>query len=520
MIKRLIKFLIPAVVAVFIGCQLSTPDEYYDTLSIELASEVTLSREINNATNTIRVALRELNGVLIKAALTTAAENGVTVEVMLDNDSVSSTNGLSPLISCRFGNRYGILDSNFFIIDGMIYQVTSSDLDTDQFILLKMSDDDMLWDYNMEFSQMYNDSNFAYGSDSEDAKIRHNYIEQYSIGPNLVEVYFNPAQPALEHLKTRIGNAKYTTDWFVEYIEHREIYLLWKDMAGAGISNTIKMGKYCSANIDDYPDLINSAGSVSVYTENMGYNAVFVDKDYRSGCVIITSFDLTNHRTVRQSDGVLVIVSGPAVTNLYKDLKVNTILKSETNVSVIQLNLSTNIQYQNIIFNEIVRRGMTNGVDGMRYALAKMIELKNRTTNWYDLSGCTIIITNANRTAEPSSYVVPYGTILPPNGYYVLASVNYAFAYYDEHWDGFYLDRSFTLTFLDSHGGVIDHIGNIQPDGFYDNIFNGYYGESIIRNTTPLQDGTQASHWSSYTGVPINLYSEFATVCHATPGVN
>lgn len=502
-----------------VGCQLSSQEEYYDTLEVELATEIQLYNELSQATNSIKGALRYFSGVMVKQALNNAAANGIDIQIILDNEAASTTNGLNAGIGCRLGNAYGILDSNFFIVDGKVYQLSGSELSSGNFMILKMYDEDLLWDYEMEFSQMYNDSNFAYGSDFEDAKIRHNYMEQYTIGQNKVEVYFNPAQPALEHLKTRIGNAKYSTDWFVEYVEHREIYLLWKDIANAGISNTIKLGALSGDNLSDYPDLVNSAMDAEVYLQSLGFNAIFVDKGDQAGSVILTSFELTNHRTVRQSDGVLIVLSGPIVTNVYDQLisSFNTNATSN-NVSLQPRSLKTNIQYTNIIFNEIVRRGITNSTNGMRYALAKMIELKNLTTNWFDLSGCEIILTNANRVAEPSTFVVPCGTILPPNGFYVLASVNYAFEYYDEHWDGFYIDRSFTLTFMNSDGTVVDHIGTILSNGFYYDIFNGYYTNSIIRITSPMNSGTSPTDWQSYFGLSKNMYSQFAKDTHATPG--
>lgn len=505
------------------ACSLNAPivDEYYGKFELNSADVTNLMTELSTASNSIKIAMRTLDDSGLIATLNSIANRGIEVNIVLDNESFAVTNYLSPAISFVLGNRYGVMDSNFFIKDGKnVYQLTTADVSGSKFLMMKMSDIHIIEDYSAEFSQMFDDLNFGSGNDYEDKKIRANYRETYDLGQNVVGVYFLPAQPYLEQISTRIGSADESLEWVLSGPENQYVYQLWDDALRSGIGNTITLDSDYVSNIAVYPNF--AAGvSKTILTGKLGFNAMFFDLGTLEQSVVITSCDLGDHRKMDSGDGVLITVTGPLVAGIYQTVEGLVSEYGTTNLTVTAVVPTTNVAYTNVIVNELVRAGIQNN-DGDRFALAKMIELKNLTTNLIDLTGFKIVITNGNRVSEPATFYISSGTLLQPNGYFVIVAENYAYRYYDVLWYEFYLDSSFTITLVDSRGKVIDHIGQIYTDySDYWDLSSGTdrYIYSWHRIASPLGSGTNETDWQQ-SSARTNMFDSYSSgsASYVTPG--
>lgn len=490
--------------------------EYYDTLEISMADSSDLVSIISGATESVELAFYDVTDVSIVSALNSAALAGVSVDILLDSQSTNSLSGLSPLAGVTYGNSYGEMRENFVIIDkDMIYQFASHDL-TGETLMLQMYDLEMMMDYEAEFSQMYNDSNFASGSDIEDEKIRVNFHETYTIGESTVAVNFTPAQPFVYPFTAAVGNCEEELVWYADAVENQNLYAMWNDVLRSGLEFEVKFGAGSVSNTNSYPNMICS--NATVYAEHLNFNALLIDPAMQGErTAVISSAGLWSHQDDYLGDAVVVTLYGAAVGALDSLMESETTGKVTTPVAVAKETVGSSMAFHDIVISEVVRRGMEES-DGTRQALAKMIELRNMTSSAIDISGCKIVITNGNRLSEPATFNIPYGTVIQPSGFYVVVAKNFAFSYYDYHWVDFYIDRTFTISFTTPTDEMIDIMGETAPTGAAVDRWYGTYGTSIVRDIATLNDGTDYTEWSNETG-STNLFAEYSA-CNVTPGTD
>ncbi len=192
--------------------------------------------------------------------------------------------------------------------------------------------------------------------------------------------------------------------------QNQYVYQLWNDTLRSGITGSITLDSDYVSNISEFPNFA-AGDSRTILTGKLGFNAMFFDLGTLEQSVVITSCDLDDHRKMDSGDGVLITLTGPMVTSIYQTVTGLASQYGTTNVAVTKVNPTTNVAYTNVIINEIVRAGIRNNVS-TTFALAKMIELKNLTTNLIDLTGFKIVITNGNRVSEPATFYI-YPSLSP-----------------------------------------------------------------------------------------------------------
>lgn len=511
-----------AALTVFAGCALGNPGEteYYGSFELKAAQTSDLVSVIESVSNRLDIAIRDLDDGTVVDALNDLVRRGVTVNLVLDNENYLVTNDLIGAVNIVAGNKYGAMDSNFLIKDGeTVVQLSTSRLTNAQFLMMTIVNIYAAEDYEAEFEQMFAENHFGSGSDVETPKQRANFRETYTIGRDTVGVYFLPAQPFLEQISERVGSMRHSTQWYLSDPQNQFVYDLWGDVLNSGVTDSIVLGVNYLSNKSDFPNFYTGVHK-TIVLDDFRFDAMFFDVGTLYQTVVLTSCELGDHQTMIHGDGVCVTVTGPDVQGIYDLVSGLESGKPATNVAVSFSTPLKTVPYTNIIINEIVRKGIKDD-SGTSYALAKMIELRNLTPDLIDLTGYRVIITNGNRTSEPATFIIPSGTLLQPNGYYVIAAESYAYKYYDVLWFEFYIDSSFTVTLEDSRGEVIDHVGQVYYGSTNSWTVASSYTYSMQRKTSlvggSLDLGTNQSSWQAST-VNSNMFDNFNSGTKVTPG--
>jgi hypothetical protein len=515
-IKR--KFLLLTVMSfglILSGCAEPPANWGYDTLEfIPSGGRGALAAAIGSATNTIYVAVRDMNDAGIIAALEAAASKQVTVKLLVDADYKAGLTGISSAVSTNFGNTYGNMDDNFFIIDGMIYLLSSSDIASDQFVLFRMTDRDMLYSFESEFNQMFRDGRFAYGSDTYEKKLPINQVQGYYIHDNWVELYFQPTDSILAHIRARLGQTYESIEGNLRELDQSGLALLLNDVMNSCPGSTLDFAPGAVVKLSNYAYLLTNGGRV--LDTAFDFNMIFVDIDTDYRTLIFTTFDLMDDTSILRNDGTCLIISGPVVKDIYNAVAAKTSGAGVSNVTITPPVYKSPVVLHDVVFSEILWKGIKLSGADLDYGPC-FIELKNVSTQYVNIGGFRVIITNYNVQTEPNMFSIPYGTVLEPGGHYTIASSTKVFSVYDFYWQWIFINHTgFTMVLQDGLGNNIDRAADVftDPGDYY-----GGQGIPMVRDLTlPIGDGALTTEWNAAVTMK-NYYPTYASYGNlGTPG--
>ncbi len=500
---------------VFSGCAEPPSGLGYDTLEfIPSGGKSALSLAIGKATNRICVAVKDLNDAGIIAVLEAAAARNVTVQLLVDADYNASLAGISSSVSTNFGNTYGDMDDNFFIIDGMIYLLSSSAIAADKFVVFKMTDRDMLYSFESEFLQMFRDGRFAYGSDSYEKKLPVNQVQNYYIRDNWVELYFHPTDSVFAHIRARLGQTYTSIKGNLRALGQSGLALLLNDVMNSCPGSTLDFAPGAVVKLSNFAYLLTNGGRV--LDTSFDFNIIFADLDTQFQTMIFTTFDLMDDSSALKNDGVCLMITGPYVKEIYNSIAVKTAGAGVSNVAITPPVFKYPAAYQDIVFSEILWKGIKLSGTSLDYAPC-FIELKNVSTQSINIGGYRVIITNFNVQSEPNIFTIPYGTVLAPGRHYTIASSTKVFSVYDFYWQWMFINHTgFTMVLQNGLGNNIDRAGNVYNAP---STYGGNSGVPMVRDLTlPIGDGALTTEWSSAVTVK-NYYPTYAAYGNlGTPG--
>lgn len=179
-----------------------------------------------------------------------------------------------------------------------------------------------------------------------------------------------------------------------------------------------------------------------------------------------------------------------------------------------------------IVISEVNYYGTRQNDPDDASAYGEFIELYNNTSRAVNISGFTILYTNADGTST-DTFTVPEDTIIQPGSFLVAGqgAATFLTVYLEEqfsYWQpsGMSIGNTgFSLTLLDSSGTRLDHI-NARPSasGFTAPGSNGEPKQSMER-VASIGDGSLLANWSAAISSS-NVHPDYDTNTLATPGTN
>jgi len=185
--------------------------------------EDTICKLINNAQNTIDLAVWDNGSTQIVTALNNAHSRGVSVRYISSSNSTNTAlNGLNESINLLnrdatitshvMHNKFVIIDKSTVLTGSMNFGIGSMEDDFNNIIIL--NDTNLALNYTIEFNEMWGDTglvpdlnNSKFGPDKTD-----NTVHTFNIGSTLVQSYFSPS----DHTTTQIVNAINSADFSLD----------------------------------------------------------------------------------------------------------------------------------------------------------------------------------------------------------------------------------------------------------------------------------------------------------------
>jgi phosphatidylserine/phosphatidylglycerophosphate/cardiolipin synthase-like enzyme len=197
-----------------------------------------LAAAIDQAVQSVDMAMYNLSLVSITDALLRAQKRGVNVRVVMETDALDGeqpqrlADAGIPMVSDQ---REELMHNKFIVIDGVdvwtgSLNMTTSGTYSDYNNLIQIHSDKMSADYSIEFEEMFKDRAFGNNSPSN------TLYPQFSVGGNQVEVYFSPEDGVAQHIIDLIQNAHERIDFLAYSFTSDGIGQAMLDRAAAGVT--------------------------------------------------------------------------------------------------------------------------------------------------------------------------------------------------------------------------------------------------------------------------------------------
>lgn len=475
---------------------------FYDEIDFGITNEDYVVEFLNKSKSSVYVSLYSLTP-RIASTVNSLIQRGVRVRVLIDNLGSPSGVSTSVLVS---GNVNGDMNANFIVIDGVESLILSSHVITNQFFFVRIKNEYVANDLVSEFNQMYRFGRY------ESSKVVYNNSKVYRIANNTVRMVFVPQEDFMNVLETFISQSSKEFVSYFRSIDNNNLYYYLYNSVRYSPNSRINVGIDFTNNYTNYTGILQKT---KVFRQPISFNIMLSSSEIEDR-VAITTFDFTKNLNVK--DGVIVMFYGPVATRLKEFLTSYFSSVETTNLSGTAREILTSVPYTNIVVSEINWAGAFDN-NGNSYPFAEFIEIKNISTNYYDISGYSIVITNGNNPTSPTVIGIPSGTILPPGSFLVIGRKNYvpnAFSYYDILSEELSLvNVGFSVTILSPYGQTVDIAGNHTSSPFAGTTSNPR--RTMVRKLDAIDHGYLSTSWYSATN-KLNINSNYVSNTFATPG--
>lgn len=485
----------------------------FESVDLRLADKQYLFQHLEHATSSIRLTLRSITDQGLILRLNDALQRGVSVSVVVDADFLSSANGLYTNAGLRYGNLYGNCDANFVIVDASsAVFLSSSDLTQQNLLYVTIRDRDLIPILEGEFNQMFAYDRYGGGGDAEQEKLEINHQTSFTVGQSTVEMYFLPQNEHLTWiLENHILQSRRNLWAAFSGFDNGPLYGNLYDAIKGGLTTDFRIGQAGVSTVSNYMYLFNGTDT-RVLQSTPAYNIVFLDYGTPFSRLVFTSYGMQSQTQLDQCDGVCLVISGPIADSLHNSI--SSLLDNQAVAPGFGNITFQQPDYNDIVFSEINWMGVRDN-GGTSEPEGEFLELKNVSSGYVDISAFRIMITNSSGT--PRSYSIPRATVLAPGGFFVVAKNDDYYSYYDTLWSDLTLyNTGFTVTLVDNNGTRIDHAGDVST------TLAGQDGtprRTMIRNLSPVGDGTQSGSWSD-AGTRTNILAEYYDNTYANPGAD
>lgn len=289
------------------GCNLDEPDagvDGYGVIRYQVGPLTGLLDAVQQATNSINLALCYMPDPVIVDRLNSAAANGVRVRLVVDSDYSSTVTGLSTNVGFKTGNSTGNMNANFAVIDGVSYFYSTAALTNQQSAGIVIENEQIVSTVSNEFDQLYEKGKFGKEKFEQNAYLR------FEVGTRVVELMFLPQNPVLQYAASFAGQARRSVRVAAGYLRNETLGDLFRQIGSSGLSNQFIVGN------EDYPSIITNAyllGGLQnrIVSNTVPYNVIRVDEGTQWETMIFTSFPFDSDSVLEESDGICLMISSP-----------------------------------------------------------------------------------------------------------------------------------------------------------------------------------------------------------------
>lgn len=475
---------------------------FYETIQFEIIQEQDIINEISQTKSNLLISLESLTPNLI-TSINSLHQKGKKIKVLTDNTSY--TTGLVSSI-LKKSPQESPMKANMIIIDNTYALLLSSHNLTNNTLMIKVKGKNILNDLISEFNQMYELNKFGVN------KVTYFNAKIYNIENNSVNLIFTPQEDFLKKIYEFIGQSYEEFLAYMITLDNNYIYGYLYELKSHHTKYKINLFSNFLTTYSNYIGILGD--KTRIISKNYNINLMF-SKDKVKESFLFTTFDFS--KNLNNVNGIMIIVRGEKSKELRE--YVSAILENEptTNISLGNIQISRIAPYTNIVISEINWAGAIHN-DGTSYPYAEFIEIKNISTNYYDISGYYIIITNQNNPSSPSIIGIPNGTILAPGSFFVIGRKNYhpnAFTYYDILEDISLVNSGFSVSLVRYDGTTIDIAGNHLSSPLGGS--SGNPRRTMVRKLESVIDGWLSSAWYEATN-KLNINPNFTNNTFASPG--
>jgi phosphatidylserine/phosphatidylglycerophosphate/cardiolipin synthase-like enzyme len=296
-----------------------TSPQYPDTPETRVGLvEQGLVETINQAQQTLDIAIYELNLESVAGAILAARDRGVAVRLVTDSDTLAEEDALIRLQKERIpivaDERSSIMHNKFVIIDGRAvwtgsWNFTRNDTFRNNNNAIYIESPELARNYTAEFEEMFSQKAFGPTSPANTTFAR------LQIGDTLLETCFSPEDKCDELLTARINEAQQSIRFMAFSFTHSGIGQAVRDRARAGVtvqgvfetrgSETVysEFGQKKQENLDVWQD-------GNPYT--MHHKVFIIDEQI----VVTGSFNFSNN-AARSNDENMLIIHDATIARQY-----------------------------------------------------------------------------------------------------------------------------------------------------------------------------------------------------------
>ena len=271
--------------------------------------DVELAAAIGTASESVDVAIYDLNLWSLRDALIVARQRKVAVRVVTESDNLDEPEiqeledaGI-PVLGDR---REGLMHHKFVVIDSQEVWTGSMNFTTTDFYLndnnlICIRSQQLAEDYTREFEEMFLDDLFGVDIRADTP------YPAVMVGNTRVEVFFSPDDGTLNHILALVEGAQESIDFLAFSFTSDDLAaaLLEKSKAGLTIAGIFEEAQYYS-NIGTEFNLLLEAGldvRLDGNPHNMHHKVFIIDQEV----VITGSYNFSNSAETRNDESTLVI---------------------------------------------------------------------------------------------------------------------------------------------------------------------------------------------------------------------
>ena len=321
---------------VFFSCSLGAPEGGTGgSVAVRYTDAEALDNAILNARNNVKIALFRYETSTVMA-LNELQAKGVSVSVIVDSDNWETVTGLNPLIGIRYGNASGGMRSNFVIIDDIKTIVLSSaDLGEEAVICAFIRSEHFVTALSTEFRQMF-DNNYFGGTSQPKKEL--NEQRTFFIDNNTVQLYMLPQNDIYQPALSRIAQCSGRLLTHMPYLENSrfssELTLLKSYSTGIRVwlgSNAPAMMSNCTG-VQLWSETTRSSNTVAGTTFHC-------DRGTSGETMVMTTFPLDSEAGLELSDGLVLLITGPAAREIGTAAESRYTKPTETTITIGSFNI-------------------------------------------------------------------------------------------------------------------------------------------------------------------------------------
>ncbi len=299
------------------------PNDGFTSLHYRMDSADYLVSQISSAQSSVKLAINNVDNNAVITALNSAADRGIDTDLVLDAQSAIPA-ALSASVDVKTGNSSGSMESNFLMIDDYsAFFLSSSDLSSQSILYIKIRGEYLLNMLETEFRQLHLLENYGAGSgpDGEGKKQKINYLTSFYAGANEVEMYFVPQNQVISgsssYLLSRMGQVRSRAFVAAAWLDNDMLANSLLDWTYNGINTEVVLGNdqnLGSVSLDMTE--LNNSGVLTISGSSLPFNIIALDEGTQFQSLIFTTFSLNSTGQINVSDGVCLIINGPAVERI------------------------------------------------------------------------------------------------------------------------------------------------------------------------------------------------------------